>query len=102
MENDIRVALAVLNAQVDRTDDNLSHTVRWAEAAHDAGANIVCFPETNVTGYANNTIIHSSAETAPGPSTEVLSALASRCDMVILAVAIGPAGKIVKNDVSGK
>jgi len=85
MEQDLRIALAVLNARVGRTDDNLSRTVRWAKAAHNAGAHIVCFPETGITGYANSTIVHSAAETVPGPSTGALSEASSRYGMVILA-----------------
>jgi predicted amidohydrolase len=85
MEKDLRIALSIFNAPVGQTDDNLSRTCRWVEEASDAGAEIICFPETSITGYSNQTDIHESAEPVPGPSTEVLSALAVRHSIVILA-----------------
>ena len=85
MENDLRVALAIFNSPVGEIDDNLSRASRWVEEARDADAEIICFPETSITGYSNQAYIRASAEPVPGPSTEVLSALAVQHHIVILA-----------------
>jgi len=85
MKNDLRIALAVLNAPLGQTDVNLSHTLQRVEEAAAAGVDIICFPETNVTGYTNRDDIQDSAEPVPGPAANCLKALAERHDLVILA-----------------
>ena len=85
MENDLRVALAIFNSLVGEIDDNLSRAGRWVEEASDAGAEIICFPETSITGYSNQADIREFAELIPGRSTKMLSALAARHQIAILA-----------------
>jgi predicted amidohydrolase len=42
----------------------------WIESGVQQGAELVLFPELNVTGYIHHSIARQFAETIPGPSTE--------------------------------
>jgi predicted amidohydrolase len=48
----------------------LSHMLTWIESGVQQGAELVLFPELNVTGYIQHSIARQFAETIPGPSTE--------------------------------
>ena len=63
---DIRIAIAVFNASVGNTRLNLDKTVVWVKQAAAAGAEMVCFPEMNISGYSNHPEIVHQAETIPG------------------------------------
>lgn len=84
MDN-IRIAAVVCGAQVGSIDANLDRTVRWVQRAAEAGVDIVCFPELNITGYSNGERIAPAAQPLTGQVTETLKALSTENDMAILA-----------------
>ena len=81
----LTTAIAVFNARVGRTSENLEKTVRFVEQAAGKGADVVCFPEMNITGYSNHPDMVQQAESIPGPSTERLAALSRKKNILILA-----------------
>jgi len=48
---DIRVAVAIFNSPVNKTEHNIDRMARWIKEAKRKDAEIICFPEMNVTGY---------------------------------------------------
>ncbi len=83
------VSIALLQQQVG-TDlaRNLDHTVSGITAAAARGAQVVCTQELFRSRYFCQSEDHAHfalAETIPGPSTEALSALARRHEVVIIA-----------------
>ncbi len=85
MKNDIRIAAVILNCPVGRISDNLDRMTGWVEAAKEQGAELICFPEMNVTGYSTRANIKNAAETVPGRISQSVSALAQEFDIAILA-----------------
>jgi N-carbamoylputrescine amidase len=83
--NDIRIAAVTMNCQVGRVQDNLDRMAGWIQAAKKRGADLVCFPEMNVTGYSTRKEIKDSAETVPGTISRAVLALAREYKMAILA-----------------
>ncbi len=84
MQN-IRIAAVTCRSPVGEIDHNLTQTVHWTQQAKAAGADLVCFPELNISGYCNQPEIASIAQSIPGPTTQRLSALAVETHMIILA-----------------
>jgi len=82
---DIRIAIAVCNAKVGKTRDNLDKTIRWVKQARADGVELICFPEMNLTGYSNHPDIIGLAEPIPGPSVDELIALSAKEKIFILA-----------------
>ena len=85
MKNDIRIAAVILNCPVGRIGDNLDRMAGWVEAAKKEGAQLVCFPEMNVTGYSTRANIQNLAERVPGTISESVAAMAKEFDIAILA-----------------
>lgn len=81
---DIRIALAVVNCPVAAVDENLASVARLAEAAARAGAEIVCFPELNLTGYSVLPDVVKSAVSVPGPVTKEMVRIARSTALTIL------------------
>jgi len=82
---DLTIAIAVFNARVGRTRDNLDKTLRFTEQAAAEGADLICFPEMNITGYSNHPDILHHAESIPGPSTDRLLEMSRQRNVLILA-----------------
>jgi NAD+ synthase (glutamine-hydrolysing) len=51
MADDLRIALAQINAVVGDIDGNARKVAEWSARARDAGARLVVFPELTLTGY---------------------------------------------------
>ncbi len=85
MENDTRIAAVILNCPVGRIADNLDRMAGWVEAAKKEGAQLVCFPEMNITGYSTRANIKKVAERVPGPISESVAAIAQEFDIAVLA-----------------
>ena len=81
----LTIAIAVFNAKVGRTRDNLEKTLRFTEQAAAEGAELICFPEMNVTGYCNQEAMAGYAETIPGPASDRLLELADNTRVTVLA-----------------
>ncbi len=82
---DIRIASVVSHAPVGKIDENLHGIKKWVSAAKQKGAEIVCFPELNVTGYSTQNDIRLWAEPVQGKVTAHLLKLAKKNQIVILA-----------------
>ncbi|MBI5590304.1 MAG: nitrilase [Deltaproteobacteria bacterium] len=83
--NDIRVALVIFRSSVGQVSDNLDRMVRWVRMAGQAGADVVCFPEMNISGYSVHSAAVMKPERIPGPASQRLSALAKGEKIAILA-----------------
>jgi N-carbamoylputrescine amidase len=57
----------------------------WIEKARTNGADLICFPELNVTGYSTKPEMNVCAEPIPGPISERLLQMADENQIVILA-----------------
>lgn len=82
---DIKVAISVFNAEVGNTGKNLNKAIAGIKQAAATGAEIICFPEMNITGYSNHPDMALHAEPIPGPSVEALADLAQKENILILA-----------------
>ena len=81
----IRIALAVVNCPVAAIEKNLEKVATWSEMAARQGAEVICFPELNVTGYVSGKVLAQTALPVPGPETEKLVEIAQASSVVILA-----------------
>jgi len=82
---DLRIAAVSMNCPVGRVRDNLDRMAVWVKAAKTKAAEIVCFPEMNITGYSTRNEIRNSAEIVPGPISKAVSAMARTFKIAILA-----------------
>jgi len=82
---DIRIAAVVCRAPVGDIEHNLAQTRHWTRLAKASGADLVCFPELNLTGYCNQAEMAAIALPYPGPETLTLSDLARESAIIILA-----------------
>jgi N-carbamoylputrescine amidase len=82
---DIRIAAVTFNSAVNRTRKNLARMLPWIKKARKEGADLICFPELNVTGYSTKPEIIGCAESIPGPISERLVQWAHENQIVILA-----------------
>ena len=78
----IRAALVVQNCPANNFERNLTHTLESVSKAAGMKADIVVFPEMNLTGYAAGDI--SNARPLDPEWTEQLSSLATRHNLAIL------------------
>lgn len=92
---DIRVAVAIFNSPVNKTGYNIDRMARWIKEAKRKGAEIICFPEMNVTGYCLHKDINKIAESVSGRATQDLLRLAGEEKIVILA-------GMAEKDVTGR
>jgi len=82
---DIRIAAAIFNSIVNQPQDNLDRMMPLIKVAKEQDANLICFPELNVTGYSTRTAIEDCAEPVPGPISRRLQQMAREFQIVILA-----------------
>jgi predicted amidohydrolase len=84
MIGDIQIATVVCRCPVGKVKRNLERTRDWTLLAKKAGADLVCFPELNLTGYSNRREIVDHAISANGPEIDVLIRLAKEQGIVML------------------
>ncbi len=82
---DIRIAAAVSTFPPLRIQENMERMERMVRDARARGAEIVCFPEMNITGYTSVPEIRMVAEAIPGPLSDRLLRMAEAEQIVILA-----------------
>ena len=82
---DIRIAAAIFNSIVNQPHNNLERMVPLIKQAKQQGADLICFPELNVTGYSTRAPIEDAAESIPGPISRRLQQMAQEFQIVILA-----------------
>ena len=83
--NDIRIAAMIFNSGINQVNHNLYRMLPWIQKAKKKGADLICFPELNVTGYSTKPEIKDCAESIPGPISERLLQMADENQIVILA-----------------
>jgi N-carbamoylputrescine amidase len=82
---DIRIAAAIFNSIVNQPQDNLDRMMPLIKVAKEQDANLICFPELNVSGYSTRASSEHSAEPIPGPISRRLQQMAMQFQIVILA-----------------
>jgi len=83
---DFTMALVQHGSPVGKTAENLAATVAWTRKAKRKGADLVCFPELNITGHAGHATMVADAEPVPGgPAVEALCELAADLDVYVAA-----------------
>ena len=82
---DIRIAAVIFNSAVGQVQHNLARMLPWIAKAKKAGADLICFPELNVSGYSTKPGVKGCAEPLPGPASERLVEMAHDNQIVILA-----------------
>ncbi len=85
MIRDIRIALVTCRSVVGDTSGNLSRMEEWIASAKQTGAELICFPELNATGYHVRNEIRDAAEGIPGPSSSQIAEMAADYKIYILA-----------------
>ncbi|MDJ0722223.1 MAG: nitrilase-related carbon-nitrogen hydrolase [Desulfobacterales bacterium] len=85
MPADLRIAAAVMEAPLGRTAANFERTAALARQARDAGAQLVCFPEMNLTGYTTRLTARDQALSLADPLVRRLEDLAADLGLVFLA-----------------
>lgn len=82
---DIRIAAAIVQAPMGDKIANLRRIEKWTEKAADQGAQIICFPELNITGYSSRPEIRQTAESLEGPLLDAILEQALKFNATILA-----------------
>jgi len=83
---DFRIALVQQECYVRRKAQNLAAALAWCRKAADAGAELVCLPELNVTGHAGSEEMVARAEPVPdGPSVRAFCEVAAELKVTIAA-----------------
>jgi N-carbamoylputrescine amidase len=82
---DIRIAAVIFNSVVGQVQQNLDRMLPWIKKAKTEGADLICFPELNFTGYSTDPVIKDSAESIPGPISRQLEQMARENKATILA-----------------
>src|SRR5688500_15906989 len=83
---DLRVALAQLNCPVGRTAGNLEKHRLYAWKAAEQAAEIVCFPETSLTGYTGvSERVAELAQPADGQLAREFTAISAEAGIPALA-----------------
>lgn len=82
----LTIALIQCNSPVGKKSQNLADTLNWVKKAKDNNADLVCFPELNITGHAGHPSTVSEAEEIPaGSSCQTLVKLAAEFKIFIAA-----------------
>lgn len=81
----LRIALAVVNCPVGEFEANLQKTLQWCSGAREQGADVVCFPELNLTGYAVGPEIRAAARPLDAATLQSLQECARRESIAVLA-----------------
>ncbi|UCD56597.1 MAG: nitrilase [Candidatus Hydrogenedentota bacterium] len=83
--DDLRVAAVVMRSRFGETQSNLRRMEHFVREAARCDADVVCFPEMGITGYALKEEIRKFAEPVPGPSTREVQRMADENGIVIIA-----------------
>ena len=83
---DIRIAAAQINCPVGRLADNIAKHQVYARRAADAGARIICFPETSLSGYPlSDGVPLELAQPLDGELAQAMADLSAETGLMILA-----------------
>lgn len=79
----ITVAAVSVRNEIGQAEASIEHMWRWIEVAKGASADLVLFPELNVSGYIPAAVAREIAEPVPGPSSERIISIAQDADILI-------------------
>jgi N-carbamoylputrescine amidase len=82
---DIRIAAVIFKSIINRPRKNLDRMVQWVKQAKNQGADLICFPELNISGYSTNSQIEESAEQITGSISHRVQEMAREYQVAILA-----------------
>jgi predicted amidohydrolase len=82
---DFRVVAATMRSPVGKKPENLERMEFWVSQAAQSGAQAVCFPELNISGYGLRGEVGAWAEPIPGPSSDAVVEMARSHNLLILA-----------------
>jgi len=82
---DLRVAAVSMLSAIGNKAENLSRMESLVRKAVQSGAQAVCFPELNISGYSLKKNQAGIAEAIPGPSSEAVWQMAQKNEVLILA-----------------
>lgn len=82
---DIRIALIIANCPVGDIKHNLETVTKWVKEAKKEGAQLVCFPELNVTGYSTRNDQPLPSEAVFKNAAAYLQDLAKKESIILLA-----------------
>jgi predicted amidohydrolase len=104
------IAAASIRNEFGRVDQSIERMKKWIKIAGDGSADLILFPELNLSGYIPQSIAGEIAETIPGSSTDWICDIAresgiyiafgmiekERGDLFCSHVLVGPQGLIGK------
>jgi N-carbamoylputrescine amidase len=79
----ISVAAASVRNLIGQPEESVANMQKWIGIAADQGAELILFPELNISGYITASAAHQFAEPVPGPSTERVLSLAKQFNLVV-------------------
>lgn len=82
MQNLTVAAISTCNL-IGQPEATFAHMRTWIDAAMAQGAELVTFPELNITGYIQHPVARQFAEPIPGPSTEKAIRLAHQTGVTL-------------------
>jgi len=82
---DLTVAAVAMRSGFGRIESNLDKMENFVRMAARQGAEVVCFPEMNISGYALREDIRKFAEPVPGPAASRVQRMADEHDIIIVA-----------------
>jgi N-carbamoylputrescine amidase len=82
---DIRVAAVISRSPVGQVRNNLDEMRKWVREAKSKQADLICFPELNVTGYTTGRQIENVAQPSDGTVVREMAQMAASEKIVILA-----------------
>lgn len=81
---DIRIAVAIFNSPVGEIESNLSRMISFIEEAKQNKAELICFPEMNLTGYCSDNSVNNFAIDCDHRAINKLSDISTRYEITIL------------------
>lgn len=80
-----RICLVICRSLVGNIGQNLENMEKWMILAKDQDADIVCFPEMNITGYAiRHHTVKNMAQTVSGVLADYLKSLSGKLNITLL------------------
>jgi N-carbamoylputrescine amidase len=96
---DLRIAAVMCRSHIGEIRRNLDNLVRWVQVAKGKGAELICFPELNLTGYCTRLEITPPAISFKDPIISEILQLATSLNIVILTGLV-EAGRHNENYIS--
>lgn len=79
----LTVASIAIRNRIGQPKESIHDMQDWTGKACDAGAELILFPELNVSGYIPSPVARDIAEPVPGPSTDQIIKIAQRYNAIL-------------------